>query len=128
MTTQTDLPNTAENVRRIGNTPESELGEGGPAIIFDVPDDLQYDENEIIEILWTGKEILLWYEASDSSEEYISFSTEERDETIVVTDYGPGILSATEVFRTRTHVPHAESLTPIYEWLMSEGIEFADLD
>ena len=128
MTTQTDLPNTAENVRRIGNTPESKLGEGGPAIIFDVPDDLRYDENGIIEILWTGKEILLWYEASDSSEEYLSLTTEERDETIVVTDYGPGILSATEVFRTRTHVPHAESLAPIYEWLMSEGIEFADLD
>ena len=128
MTSQTDLANTAENIRRIGNTPESELGEGGPAIVFDVPDDLQYDENEIIEILWTGKEILLWYEASGSSEEYLSLTTEERGGTIVITDYGPGILSATEVFRTRTHVPHAESLAPIYEWLVSVGIEFADLD
>jgi len=70
MTTTTDLPNTTENIRRISNTPDSNLGEGGPAIVFDVPDDLRYDEYEIIEVLWTDKEILLWYEGSDSSEEY----------------------------------------------------------
>jgi len=127
MTTQTDLPNTAENVRRIGNTPESELGEGGPAIVFDVPADLDYGRSKIVEVLWTGRQILLWYSPPEFDITDIHFSTKVENDTIIVTGYSPGLLSADEVYNKRHRTPHAKSLRPIYDWLQSEGIEFADL-
>lgn len=124
-----ELNNTTANIRRIANTPESELGEGGPAIIFDVPAELEYADTDIDEVMWTGDEIMIWYQPEESGyREYLSLYSEERDGTIVVDGYGPGIISAEGVFKTRTEAPHSKTLKPIYEWLMSEGVEFADLE
>ena len=127
MTTTTDLPNTTENIRRISNTSDSNLGEGGPAIVFDVPADLNYDKNNIEDVLWNGSSILLWYSPPEFGVGNIHFSTAVENDTIVVTGYSPGLLSADEVYNKRHRTPHAKSLRPIYDWLQSEGIEFADL-
>jgi len=126
--TEVDLSNTTGNIRRINNTPTSELGEGGPAIVFDVPADLDYSGSEIEDVLWTGKEILLWYSPSEFDITDIHFSTKVEDDTIIITGYSPGLLTANEVYNQGHKSPHAESLEPIYNWFQSEGIEFADLE
>lgn len=121
-----DLANKEANILYIDNKPPEELGEGGPAIIFDVPEDLTYDDGDVEAALWNGEQILLYYHPPDWDIDQLVFSTEVRDCQIVVTDYPPGVLTAEEVYETRSDAPHAESLKPVYDWLQNEGIRFAD--
>jgi hypothetical protein len=127
----TDLEHTEANVNDIEwlmqNEP-NELGEGGPAIVFDVPDDLNYNGQDIEYVLWTGSGILIWYDPDDWDRDYLFLHAEGRDGTIVVTRYEAGLLSAHEAFEKRASAPHAESLRPIYQWLLDEGVEFEDYD
>lgn len=121
-----DLENTEANIRKIERTDPSELGEGGPAIVFEVPDDLDYAGQEIEDVLWNGTGILIWYQPDNWDRDYLHLHAEGRDGTIVVTGYGPSLLQAHEAFGKYSDAPHAESLRPIYEWLMDEGVEFED--
>lgn len=116
---------------RIHELPDSELGEGGPFLDFDVPGDLQYGDNDVVEAGYDGRAIYVEYEGEHlfSGWSYFRFSTELRDDgTITVTDYPAGVMSAEAVFETDPDAPHAGNLRPLYEALQDVGVVFGDLE
>lgn len=124
-----DLEHRPANVRDIAYLMENEpnrLGEGGPAVVFDVPDTLDYDGMNIEYVVWNGSGILIWYDNPEWGRDSLFLHAEGRNGTIVVTRYEAGLLEAHEVFGDRSDAPHAESLRPIYRWLLDEGVTFED--
>lgn len=124
---EVDLANTPENIRYISNLPPSELGEGGPGVVFDIPDDLTYNGLEINKVEWFGKYIYVWYTDSDGYIENIDLRAEEQDGKLVVNGYSPGLLTARESWVIMPDAPHAHSLRPIYKELMNLGVVFKDM-
>lgn len=123
------LDYTEANVQKVAESNSKPLGGDSVSVIsIETPADLRYGGDKLDELIWNGRGLLLWYEPDEMWDAYLYFDAEERDGTIVVTDYGPGILSAEQVFSDGEDTEHAVSLRPVYEWLLDEGIEFEDYD
>jgi vacuolar-type H+-ATPase subunit I/STV1 len=118
------LEHTEANIRRIANAEPEKLGEGGMAIEFRVPVELDVED-----VIWNGRQIII--RAYTRSEKVplasLTLSTVVENGTIIVTEYGPGMLSAKEVREEKSYTPNAEKLKPIYQWLQSVGVEFHGL-
>lgn len=119
--------------QRINNLDCSELGEGGPFLEFDYPENLTYDEFPVTDLGYDGRGIYMEYDTTSADHQYdwdyIRFQTEMRDDgTIVITRYSAGVMSAKEVYETNPEAPHARSLEPIYDALYEAGVRFADMD
>jgi hypothetical protein len=123
------LDYTEANVQKVAESNSKPLGGDAISVIsIEIPADLRYGGDKLDELIWNGRGLLLWYEPDEVWDDYLYFDAEAEDGTIVVTDYGAGILSAEEVFSEGEDTEHAVSLRPVYEWMLDEGIEFEDYD
>lgn len=128
MATEATHPYDHGEAKRVNSLPDCELGEGGPFVEFDSSKRVTYGENTVAESGYDGRRVYVGF-TEDSSRASLTFATEIADDgTIIVTGYGPGMLTCEEVYVTRTDAPHAKELEPLYDHLFECGVRFEDMD
>jgi hypothetical protein len=116
-----------QEAKKINALDDSELGEGGPFLSFEFPENLTYDGAPITEMGYDGRNIYIEYEPEGEHEAwdyFFLYCDMEDDGTIVVNEYAAGLMTAREVYEESPDAPHAESLRPIYDALKDVGVKF----
>ena len=128
MATEATHPYNHDEAKHINSLPDCELGEGGPFVKFEEPERVTYGENVVAEAGYDGRGIYIGF-TEDSERFNLRFGTVlAEDGTIIITRYGAGMLTAEEVYQTRSDAPHAKELEPLYDYLYECGVRFEDMD